>query len=171
MYGPYTVTSATEYIPVRFRGRLMAVKALSTDLGSFWRLQNPERNNARMYYDASGKAWIHRPGTRAEGGVANRADGGGFSMAKMLYGGPLPITIALCLAWGTLFAYGLHVLIRTFDPGIIAMVFAYGAGAYVSVPNFGLFAKIPSVMEGRHFLIEVVPFLAFVAVSVVLYFI
>jgi hypothetical protein len=51
------------------------------------------------------------------------------------------------------------------------MVFADGAGAYVSVPNFGLFAKVPSVMEGRHFVIEVVPFLAFVAVSVVLYFI
>jgi hypothetical protein len=37
-YGPYTVTQATEYLGVRFRGRLMSVTALSADLGSFWRL-------------------------------------------------------------------------------------------------------------------------------------
>lgn len=38
VYGPYTVTSATEYISVRFRGRLMSITVLSSDLGSFWRL-------------------------------------------------------------------------------------------------------------------------------------
>jgi hypothetical protein len=37
-YGPYYATSITEYITVRFRGRLMAVSALSGDIGSFWRL-------------------------------------------------------------------------------------------------------------------------------------
>lgn len=37
-YGPYTVTQATEYISVRFRGRQMSITASSTDLGSFWRL-------------------------------------------------------------------------------------------------------------------------------------
>ena len=38
VYGPYTVTSATEQLSVRFRGRLMAISVASSDLGSFWRL-------------------------------------------------------------------------------------------------------------------------------------
>ena len=37
-YGPYTVTQATEYLSVRFRGRLMSVTVASADLGSFWRI-------------------------------------------------------------------------------------------------------------------------------------
>lgn len=37
-YGPYTVTQATQYLAVRFRGRLMSVTVASSDLGSFWRL-------------------------------------------------------------------------------------------------------------------------------------
>lgn len=37
-YGPYTMTSTTEYIPVRFRGRQVAMQISSSDLGSFWRL-------------------------------------------------------------------------------------------------------------------------------------
>jgi hypothetical protein len=37
-YGPYLVTSTTEYISVRFRGRQMSVTVSSTDNGSFWRL-------------------------------------------------------------------------------------------------------------------------------------
>ncbi len=37
-YGPYLMTSTTEYIPVRFRGRQMSVTVTSSDIGSFWRL-------------------------------------------------------------------------------------------------------------------------------------
>ncbi len=37
-YGPYTVTHATEYISVRFRGRQMSITVASDDVGSFWRL-------------------------------------------------------------------------------------------------------------------------------------
>jgi hypothetical protein len=37
-YGPYTVTSTTEYISVRFRGRQMSVTVTSSDSGSFWRI-------------------------------------------------------------------------------------------------------------------------------------
>jgi hypothetical protein len=89
-----------------------------------------------------------------------------------LYGRPLPLTIILCLAWGAFFASALHILIREFEPNLIAKVFAYGAGAYVSVPNFGLFApgSIPVRVQERDFLIQVVPFAAFVVSSVLLYF-
>jgi hypothetical protein len=38
VYGPYTVTSTTEFVPVRFRGRQMAIEVSSSDLGSFWRI-------------------------------------------------------------------------------------------------------------------------------------
>lgn len=38
VYGPYTVTQATEILPVRFRGRQMSITVASADLGSFWRL-------------------------------------------------------------------------------------------------------------------------------------
>jgi hypothetical protein len=37
-YGPYTVTSATEILSVRFRGRLMSITFQSSDIGSFWRI-------------------------------------------------------------------------------------------------------------------------------------
>ena len=37
-YGPYSVTQATEYVSVRFRGRQMSITVASNDLGSFTRL-------------------------------------------------------------------------------------------------------------------------------------
>ena len=37
-FGPYTMTSTTEYITVRFRGRQVSVTLQSSDVGSFWRL-------------------------------------------------------------------------------------------------------------------------------------
>jgi hypothetical protein len=38
VYGPYSVTQATEYFYTRFRGRLVSVRVASSDLGSFWRI-------------------------------------------------------------------------------------------------------------------------------------
>jgi hypothetical protein len=37
-YGPYNVTSSTEAITTRLRGRQMAIKVSTDDIGSFWRL-------------------------------------------------------------------------------------------------------------------------------------
>ena len=37
-YGPYTVTQATEFLSVRFRGRMMSITIASSDIGSFWRI-------------------------------------------------------------------------------------------------------------------------------------
>jgi hypothetical protein len=39
-YGPYTLTQATTFITPRFRGRLVAIRIESNDIGSFWRLGN-----------------------------------------------------------------------------------------------------------------------------------
>lgn len=38
IYGPYTVTQATQYINTRIRARYMAIQVSSADLGSFWRI-------------------------------------------------------------------------------------------------------------------------------------
>jgi len=37
-YGPYNMTQAVEYISTRIRGRLIAIKVSSNDVGTFWRL-------------------------------------------------------------------------------------------------------------------------------------
>ncbi|CAB4131262.1 hypothetical protein UFOVP120_73 [uncultured Caudovirales phage] len=39
-YGPYSLTQNTTFITPRMRGRLVAVKIESTDIGSFWRIGN-----------------------------------------------------------------------------------------------------------------------------------
>lgn len=49
-YGPYTVTMATEYLAVRFRGRLMSLTIASNDLGSFWR-----QGSLKFRYAPSGR--------------------------------------------------------------------------------------------------------------------
>jgi hypothetical protein len=49
-YGPYTVTQATEYLGVRFRGRLMSVTVSSSDLGSWWRI-----GSIKFRYSGSGR--------------------------------------------------------------------------------------------------------------------
>ncbi len=38
VFGPYTLTQASQYISVRFRGRMMSITVASNDLGSFYRL-------------------------------------------------------------------------------------------------------------------------------------
>jgi hypothetical protein len=50
VYGPYSVTQATEYFYTRFRGRLVSIKIASSDLGSFWRI-----GNIRYRYNPDGK--------------------------------------------------------------------------------------------------------------------
>jgi hypothetical protein len=62
----------------------------------------------------------------------------------------------------------LHHLIGRFNPSPIAKWFAYGTGAYASIPNVGLLAEatIPVSAQPRHTLIEVLPFVTFVAASV-----
>jgi hypothetical protein len=50
VFGPYSVTQATQYFYTRFRARLVAIRISSTDLGSFWRI-----GNIRYRYAQDGK--------------------------------------------------------------------------------------------------------------------
>lgn len=38
VFGPYSVTQATQYFNTRLRGRLVSIRISSSDLGSFWRI-------------------------------------------------------------------------------------------------------------------------------------
>lgn len=38
VFGPYSVTKATQYFNTRLRGRLVSIRISSSDLGSFWRI-------------------------------------------------------------------------------------------------------------------------------------
>jgi hypothetical protein len=98
----------------------------------------------------------------------------GWSFSKaVLYTAPMPLTFALCLGWAGLLSFGLHGLIRAFEPGLIATIFAYGAAAYVSIPNYGLFVEssIPVAVQERHSVITMLPFAAFAVSSAVLFFV
>ena len=50
-FGPYVVTQATEYISVRFRGRLMSLTISSSDSGTWWRAGSI----MKYRYNASGR--------------------------------------------------------------------------------------------------------------------
>jgi hypothetical protein len=94
----------------------------------------------------------------------------GWWLSKIsLYKDPLPIIITECVLWGILIAYVTHVLIAWQHPyWILKWIFGFGAGSYVSSPNFGLIqeASIPDHAYHRHFTITNLPFLIFVLCSI-----
>lgn len=49
-YGPYPIAASTRYIPLNLRGRMIALRFASTDLGSAWRL-----GNMRFRFQPNGK--------------------------------------------------------------------------------------------------------------------
>ena len=87
---------------------------------------------------------------------------------------PLPTAMAavLCVGWGCLIAYLTRYLIEWQHVGIIAKVVIYGAAAYVSDPNYGLFAEdtIPDEVRIKHLTVSIVPFVTFLIASIVFAF-
>jgi hypothetical protein len=92
----------------------------------------------------------------------------GWAISKsVLYAAPTLVAILLCLMWGGLIAVIIQLVLDFFRPTIVlALIFGYGMGAYVSVPNFGLFASVPPQAEGREMLIQIMPFLTYVTLSI-----
>jgi len=91
----------------------------------------------------------------------------GWSLSKnVLYSAPIVVVFSLCLVWGASLAFGIHSLIRWLSPNIILkIIMGFGVGAYVSMPNYGLFdgSTIPENEMPRHLLISNLPFGAFIA--------
>jgi hypothetical protein len=97
---------------------------------------------------------------------------GWFLSKVLLYPAPLFIGILFCLAWGVFFAFVTRWIIEWRHVGIIIKVILYGAGAYVAIPNYGLFdeSSIPPEHLRKHLTIQAVPTVAYIAASVVFAF-
>ena len=67
----------------------------------------------------------------------------GWAFSKrILYSAPQIGSVALTMVWAFLISYLLHILIRWQNPNIvIKIIFGYGFGSYLSIPNFALFAQ------------------------------
>jgi hypothetical protein len=78
----------------------------------------------------------------------------------------------LCLGWACCIAYLTRYLIEWQHVGIVAKVIIYGAGAYISIPNHGLFAEdtIPYDLQIKHQTINILSFPTFVLASIAVAF-
>ena len=102
----------------------------------------------------------------------------GWSLSKkILYWCPTTLAICICFIWGGSVAFAVHILIREFTPHIILkIIMGYGAGAYASIPNFGLLdrATIPDVGGiygiSRHDLISNFSLLIYIIASIIFAF-
>lgn len=90
----------------------------------------------------------------------------------LLYSVPTLLAVILCLFWGIGIAYGYRLLITNLHPGILLAIFGFMAGGYISIPNYGLIAEstIPEGGKTRHDIVSNLPFLMYLAASVLLYF-
>lgn len=91
---------------------------------------------------------------------------------RLLYTSNWAVCIVLCLAWATGVAYALRLFILAMQPGLPLKLFGYGAGAYISIPNYGLLneSTVPEYGRPRHDFIKGVPSLVYIVTSVVFAF-
>jgi hypothetical protein len=98
----------------------------------------------------------------------------GWAISKgILYQVPLPVSVFLTMIWASLIWYMMHTLIRWQDPNIVfKIIFAYGFGSYLSIPNFGLFAQstLPPEEVKRTAFIYIASLLSFAGLSIVFAF-
>jgi hypothetical protein len=93
----------------------------------------------------------------------------GWTLSRaLLYWAPTIIVIAVCVLWGGLIAWLLSIAMGRLHPGLVFKVLGFGAGAYVSIPNYGLIREDTISIEvfPRHQLISNVPLLAFILTSI-----
>jgi hypothetical protein len=91
---------------------------------------------------------------------------------NLLYKSSWTVCVVVCFAWGIGAAYALHLFILHTHPGLLLKIFGYGAGAYVSVPNYGLLdeSSIPDYKMPRHVFIKGAPQLTYSVASIILAF-
>src|SRR3984885_16332813 len=97
----------------------------------------------------------------------------GWGLARgLLNSASIAVGVVVCLIWGLGTAYGLRAFIVATHPGLILKIYGYGAGAYVSIPNYGLLDEnsVPDDIIRQHVIIKSVPFFVFIIVSLALPF-
>jgi hypothetical protein len=90
----------------------------------------------------------------------------------VLYTTGWPVCIILLLAWGAGIAFGFRHLVLWLQFGWVLKTLGYGAAAYVSIPNYGLFdgSSFPGDVELRHIAVSQLSFLLFIILSIVFAF-
>ena len=99
---------------------------------------------------------------------------GWFLSKNGLYGSHDVTVSVICVLWGIGIAYLLHLLNLWQHPNIILKIlFGYGFGIYVSIPNYGLVndSVVPGEKRARHQLIFLLPLSIFILSSIVFSFI
>jgi hypothetical protein len=84
---------------------------------------------------------------------------------NILYSASAAVTALLCVGWGVAVACSILALMALLDPNIIVkVIFGFLLGAYVAIPNYGLFAEssIPTAATGKHGMIGSLPVFAYV---------
>jgi hypothetical protein len=98
----------------------------------------------------------------------------GWALSKrLLYTAGTGLVVVATIIWCALVALVIHGLIIEERPHwVLKIIFGFGLGAYVAVPNFGLImeSSIPEHAVPRHTLISTLPLWIFIAASVGLAF-
>ena len=97
----------------------------------------------------------------------------GWAISKPLYFAPVIGVLLFSLFWGAAVAGAIRGLIIWQDPGsILRWIMGYALGAYVSIPNYGLLSEssIPPEAMSRHLMLKTVPFVSYIAISIILAF-
>jgi hypothetical protein len=96
---------------------------------------------------------------------------GWFLCKNGLYESSAITVTIVCIIWGTLIAYCFYLLSRWQNPHYILMIIGYGAGAYVSILNYGLLKSdsVPKDKFLKHNLIFFLPLFSFIISSITLY--
>jgi len=88
---------------------------------------------------------------------------------KILYPVQEPWGGILSIVWGGVVALCVRLLIDWQHPSIVVkIIFGFMLGAYVSVPNYGLFMEstIPPEAMAKHRLLSTLPFLSYIICSI-----
>ena len=90
----------------------------------------------------------------------------GWLVSKaFLYPAPITLSLVGTVVWGVLVGFSMSALIGWLHPGsILKWVLGFALGAYVSIPNYGLFnqGSIPDFEQPRHLMISNVPLVSYV---------
>lgn len=90
----------------------------------------------------------------------------------VFYSTPSAVAVPLCLVWGIAVAFGFRDMVLWLKPNIILAFIGFAAGAYVSIPDYGIgeMWMAPYGSATRKDIVSHFPFLIYLLSSVALYF-